>query len=82
MRSVESIALMTIIFAFILYFADTKNKDTISELKSIKSMGYSDEFLRIWEYYFIYCGSNRKLAKLQTGICNYSRHVSQCSCQK
>tara|TARA_B100000902_G_scaffold254714_1_gene241137 strand:+ start:2262 stop:3533 length:1272 start_codon:yes stop_codon:yes gene_type:complete len=27
----------------------------ISELKSIKSMGYSDEFLRIWEYYFIYC---------------------------
>ena len=35
MRSVESIALMTIIFAFILYFADTKNKDTISELKSI-----------------------------------------------
>ena len=27
----------------------------LSELKLIKDMGYSDEFLRIWEYYFIYC---------------------------
>jgi undecaprenyl-diphosphatase len=35
MRSVESIALMTVIFALILYFADIKKKDTVSELKSI-----------------------------------------------
>ena len=35
MRSVESIALMTIIFAIILYLADTKKKDTINKLKSI-----------------------------------------------
>jgi cyclopropane-fatty-acyl-phospholipid synthase len=27
----------------------------LRELKLIKDMGYSDEFLRIWEYYFIYC---------------------------
>ena len=27
----------------------------ISVLPSIKDMGFSDEFLRIWEYYFIYC---------------------------
>ena len=26
-----------------------------SILPSIKEMGYSDEFLRIWNYYFIYC---------------------------
>ena len=35
MRSVESIALMTIIFAIILYLADTKKKDAINKLKSI-----------------------------------------------
>jgi len=35
MRSVESIALMTVIFALILYFADIKKKDTVSKLKSI-----------------------------------------------
>ena len=35
MRSVESIALMTVIFALMLYFADIKKKDTVSELKSI-----------------------------------------------
>ena len=35
MRSIESIALMTIIFAFILYFADNKNKNSLSDLKSI-----------------------------------------------
>ena len=27
----------------------------MSVLPSIKDMGFSDEFLRIWEYYFIYC---------------------------
>ena len=27
----------------------------MSALPSIKGMGFSDEFLRIWEYYFIYC---------------------------
>ena len=26
-----------------------------SEIKEIKRMGYSDEFLRMWDYYFIYC---------------------------
>ena len=26
-----------------------------SELIKIKEMGYSDEFLRMWDYYFIYC---------------------------
>jgi|TARA_B100000959_G_scaffold17407_1_gene16832 undecaprenyl-diphosphatase len=35
MRSIESVAFMTIIFAFILYFSDTKKKATISELQSI-----------------------------------------------
>tara|TARA_B100001750_G_C15517396_1_gene608418 strand:+ start:23 stop:793 length:771 start_codon:yes stop_codon:yes gene_type:complete len=35
MRSVESIALMTIIFAIILYLADTKKKDDVNKLKSI-----------------------------------------------
>jgi len=35
MRSIESVAFMTIIFAFILYFSDTKKKNTISELQSI-----------------------------------------------
>ncbi len=35
MRSVESIALMTIVFAIILYISDTKNKDDINKLKSI-----------------------------------------------
>ncbi len=35
MRSIESVAFMTIIFAFILYFSDTKKKTTISELQSI-----------------------------------------------
>ncbi len=35
MRSVESIALMTIIFAIILYLADTKKKDSINKLKFI-----------------------------------------------
>ena len=35
MRSIESIALMTIIFAIILYLADTKKKDAINKLKSI-----------------------------------------------
>ena len=27
----------------------------LSELELIKDMGYSDKFLRMWEYYFIYC---------------------------
>ena len=27
----------------------------MSVLPSIKDMGFSDEFLRIWEFYFIYC---------------------------
>ena len=27
----------------------------MSVLPSIKDMGFSNEFLRIWEYYFIYC---------------------------
>ena len=31
MRSVESIALMTIVFAIILYISDTKNKDDINK---------------------------------------------------
>ena len=35
MRSVESIALMTIIFAILLYLADVKKKDDINKLKSI-----------------------------------------------
>lgn len=35
MRSIESVAFMTIIFAFILYFSDTKKKATIRELQSI-----------------------------------------------
>ncbi|MEC9205745.1 MAG: undecaprenyl-diphosphate phosphatase [Pseudomonadota bacterium] len=35
MRSVESIALMTIIFAILLYLADIKKKDTLNKLKSI-----------------------------------------------
>ena len=26
-----------------------------SEIKEIKRMGYSDEFLRMWDYYLIYC---------------------------
>ena len=30
-------------------------KKYMSVLPSIKGMGFSDEFLRIWEYYFIYC---------------------------
>ena len=30
-------------------------KKYMSALPSIKGMGFSDEFLRIWEYYFIYC---------------------------
>ena len=25
------------------------------EMSKIKKMGYSDEFLRMWDYYFIYC---------------------------
>jgi cyclopropane-fatty-acyl-phospholipid synthase len=24
-------------------------------MSKIKKMGYSDEFLRMWDYYFIYC---------------------------
>ena len=35
MRTVESIALMTIIFAIILYLADIKKNDDINKLKSI-----------------------------------------------
>ncbi|MBS83407.1 MAG: undecaprenyl-diphosphatase [Gammaproteobacteria bacterium] len=35
MRSVESIALMTIIFAILLYIADLKKKENINNLKSI-----------------------------------------------
>ena len=40
------------------YYAETlklwrnKYKD---EFDKIKDMGYSDEFLRMWDYYFIYC---------------------------
>ena len=40
------------------YYAETlklwrdKYKD---EFDNIKDMGYSDEFLRMWDYYFIYC---------------------------
>ena len=40
------------------YYAETlklwrnKYKD---EFDKIKDMGYSDEFLRLWDYYFIYC---------------------------
>ena len=25
------------------------------EFDKVKDMGYSDEFLRMWDYYFIYC---------------------------
>ena len=40
------------------YYAETLKlwRDNYKdEFDNIKDMGYSDEFLRMWDYYFIYC---------------------------
>ncbi|MFL2559893.1 MAG: undecaprenyl-diphosphate phosphatase [Gammaproteobacteria bacterium] len=75
MRSVESIALMTIIFAFILYFADTKNKDTISELKSISI--FTIIFIGLMQTLAIMPGVSRAGIVITAALlANYSREDS------
>ena len=75
MRSVESIALMTIIFAFILYFADTKNKGTISELKSISI--FTIIFIGLMQTLAIMPGVSRAGIVITAALlANYSREDS------
>lgn len=75
MRSVESIALMTVIFALILYFADIKKKDTVSELKSISI--FTIIFIGFMQTLAIMPGVSRAGVVITAALlANYSREDS------
>ena len=75
LRTVNSIALMTILFALLLYYVDRKN---IGENYNLKSQFFTIIFIGFMQTFAIIPGISRSGIVITAALMNYSRTDSDC----